>query len=508
MVDVRPPGWGTAVGIGPALGPGVPSWDTDEALSDAQASVGGLWWVGVEPDPPVTWILESVGTGRDAGGHWPAPVTEPTVAMLVCWATVRSMSTAVDAASAHARAEAHTSAGLAGVVLVTMPGRVPREVKRMREHLATLVPRVWTIPWHPSWTVEFDASVPDEQEAPRIAQLRRDVAAVLAAHDLPAAAVAELDIADADADAAPIESTNEPANETLEDEPGVVGSLGEVAVGSPVTHDAIAGAAEDEVDDAGMTVATGSSGPMRGGVVAQAWAGPAVLATLLVLGLVVSVVVGVALLRSGSDTPTRPVAKQGTPSASSTAASSPTPSSPSASPTPKSLPPLGVVARAGTGQIVFRIRVPKRPVWVTVDVDPAARGAKSVRKMFRITGRQSHQTTITGLPAGKARWVVSSRGSRRAEGAVKVRPRPSRDQPPPASSEPSRGDEPRDPPPANDPPPPPQSSPPPASSPPPGGPVDPDDPTGDPGGPTDPDARTLRQASRQPEPVPHRQETA
>lgn len=447
--------------------------------------------MGVEPDPPVTWVRESVGVGRDAGGRWPSPVTEPTVAMLVCWATVRSMSTAVDAASAHARAEAQTSAGLAGVVLVTMPGRVPREVKRMREHLATLVPRVWTIPWHPSWAVEFDASVPDEQEAPRIAQLRRDVAAVLAAHDLPAAAVAEVDIAAGDADAAPTESTNQSANETLEDEPAVDGSLAEAAAGSPITHDAIASEAGDEVSDAGAAVApASSSGPVRGGVVAQAWAGPAVLATLLVLGLVVSVVVGVALLRSDSDTPTRPVAKHGTPStAAPTTAPTPTPGSPSASPTPRSLPQLGVAARAGTGQIVFRIRVPKRPVWVTVDVDPNARGAKSVRKMFRIIERHPYQTAITDLPTGKARWMVSSRGARRAEGVVRVKPRPRGQQAgAPADESPAAQDP--APPPAD---PPPSSQPPreqqPEPSSPPGGPVDPDETSGPPGGPTDPDGR-------------------
>jgi hypothetical protein len=170
--------------MGPAAHGGLLSWDgrPEPAPAALQRSPGGhgLWWVGIgTPAAPVDLLVATVGLGADSRGRWPQPRGTVSVAVLASWATIRGAEIALDAATQHARGELVSDAALAGLVVVELPGKTPREIRRRLDQVESILPAVWRIPWEPAWVT--DRLEDDCVTTAPLGRLRDDLAGVLTA---------------------------------------------------------------------------------------------------------------------------------------------------------------------------------------------------------------------------------------------------------------------------------------------------------------------------------------
>ncbi len=152
----------------------------------------------VPGDVPLVWVGAHGGAGTDTlaallpgslalPGAWPQAGAErpdagdgPPVAVVL---VARTSAACLDAA---ARAATQWAAGvvpgvdLLGLALVPdRPGRLPRELRRLRATVAGGVPRCWTLPWVEEWRRGAPACIGTAPAAHRrlVAELTAEVAA-------------------------------------------------------------------------------------------------------------------------------------------------------------------------------------------------------------------------------------------------------------------------------------------------------------------------------------------
>lgn len=127
----------------------------------------GLWFVGAHGGSGES-TLTSLVPGAAAAGHaWPAAAGRMAPVALVARSNVRGLRAAQAAAQQWAAGLVPSVELLGLVVMSDAPGKLPRELRDLVKVVAGGVPRLWEIPWVPSWRTE---EVPTVTAAQRQAQ--------------------------------------------------------------------------------------------------------------------------------------------------------------------------------------------------------------------------------------------------------------------------------------------------------------------------------------------------
>lgn len=128
------------------------------------------WWLGAHGGAGES-TLAGLAMGSQPTGHaWPIPGDRGTSNRVVVVA--RTNYSGLMAAQRVAREWAAGTTGdvvdLAGLVLIAdAPGRRPKELRQLEQHVAGGYPRLWTMPWVEAWRMgpAFAADMPREYRA-------------------------------------------------------------------------------------------------------------------------------------------------------------------------------------------------------------------------------------------------------------------------------------------------------------------------------------------------------
>jgi hypothetical protein len=113
-----------------------------------------MWWLGAHGGAGES-TLAALALGSQSAGHaWPITDEPGRISPLVV--TARTNYAGLMAAQRVAREWAagltHESVTLTGLVLIAdAPGRRPKELRQLEQHVAGGYPRLWTLPWVEAW---------------------------------------------------------------------------------------------------------------------------------------------------------------------------------------------------------------------------------------------------------------------------------------------------------------------------------------------------------------------
>lgn len=126
-----------------------------------------MWWIGAHGGAGES-TLAALALGSQPAGHaWPMPAERGTLsrATIVARTNYAGLMAAQRVAREWASGSTSGMVELTGLVLVAdAPGRRPKELRQLEQHVAGGYPRLWTLPWVEAWRLgEPDpASVPRE----------------------------------------------------------------------------------------------------------------------------------------------------------------------------------------------------------------------------------------------------------------------------------------------------------------------------------------------------------
>ncbi|MBF4592079.1 DUF6668 family protein [Curtobacterium sp. VKM Ac-1395] len=133
----------------------VPVPESADRLPTRQVYGGAtMWWVGAHGGAGESTLASLVLGSQPAGHAWPIAGERGTVNRVIVLA--RTNFSGLMAAQRVAREWAAGTTGdvvdLAGLVLVAdAPGRRPKELRQLEQHVAGGYPRAWTLPWVEAW---------------------------------------------------------------------------------------------------------------------------------------------------------------------------------------------------------------------------------------------------------------------------------------------------------------------------------------------------------------------
>lgn len=146
----------------------VPVPDRADRLPTRQVYGGAaMWWIGAHGGAGES-TLAALALGSQPAGHaWPMPAERGTLsrATIVARTNYAGLMAAQRVAREWASGSTSGMVELTGLVLVAdAPGRRPKELRQLEQHVAGGYPRLWTLPWVEAWRLgEPDpASVPRE----------------------------------------------------------------------------------------------------------------------------------------------------------------------------------------------------------------------------------------------------------------------------------------------------------------------------------------------------------
>lgn len=113
-----------------------------------------MWWLGAHGGAGESTLASLVIDSRSAGHAWPIPSDPRSQNRIVVVA--RTNYAGLMAAQRVAREWASGTTAdlidLLGLVLVAdAPGRRPKELRQLEQHIAGGYPRLWTLPWVEAW---------------------------------------------------------------------------------------------------------------------------------------------------------------------------------------------------------------------------------------------------------------------------------------------------------------------------------------------------------------------
>lgn len=150
----------TAVPLVPATGPltpqaGVTAPDlVDQLPMRRHGAPARLWMVGVHGGAGESTLAALIPGSQAAGHAWPHLQANSYVATRVVL-VARSNATGLEAArkaATHWASGALTDITLLGLVIVAdAPGRLPKPLRHLADHVAGASPRTWRMPWVEAW---------------------------------------------------------------------------------------------------------------------------------------------------------------------------------------------------------------------------------------------------------------------------------------------------------------------------------------------------------------------
>ena len=124
-----------------------------------------MWWVGAHGGAGES-TLEDLFSGSRAAGHcWPMsePEAEPADVVLVARTHARGLE-AAQLAMRQWAFPGFVEVRLLGLVLIAdAPGRLPRPLRDLADHIKGGAPRTWWVPWVEAWRL---GEPPGPQNAP------------------------------------------------------------------------------------------------------------------------------------------------------------------------------------------------------------------------------------------------------------------------------------------------------------------------------------------------------
>lgn len=157
------PGAGTAGVVGPPLHRRAGVWPGRVLYTPDTGSADPLWWwVGAHGSAGVGALTAVLRCSADAGRCWPsAPWGECPNVVLVARTHLQGLRHAQDLAAQHAAGLVPAGVRLLGLVTVAdAPGRLPTELRRLRDLVAAAVPHAWHLPWMPDWRLSARDTLP------------------------------------------------------------------------------------------------------------------------------------------------------------------------------------------------------------------------------------------------------------------------------------------------------------------------------------------------------------
>ncbi|MBD8586001.1 hypothetical protein IFT90_15705 [Frigoribacterium sp. CFBP 8766] len=113
-----------------------------------------MWWLGAHGGAGETTLSALVQSSQPADHAWPLP-NERGASNRVTIVARTNYAGLMAAQRAAREWAAGTTAGLvdlAGLVLIAdAPGRRPKELRQLEQHIAGGYPRLWTLPWVEAW---------------------------------------------------------------------------------------------------------------------------------------------------------------------------------------------------------------------------------------------------------------------------------------------------------------------------------------------------------------------
>jgi len=129
--------------------------ESADRLPTRQVFTGvSMWWLGAHGGAGETTLSALVQSSQPADHAWPIP-NERGASNRVTVVARTNYAGLMAAQRAAREWAAGTTAGLvdlAGLVLIAdAPGRRPKELRQLEQHVAGGYPRLWTLPWVEAW---------------------------------------------------------------------------------------------------------------------------------------------------------------------------------------------------------------------------------------------------------------------------------------------------------------------------------------------------------------------
>jgi len=113
-----------------------------------------MWWLGAHGGAGES-TLAALALGSQPAAHaWPLPNERGSLvrATIVARTNYAGLMAAQRAAREWAAGTTAGQVELSGLVLITdAPGRRPKELRQLEQHIAGGYPRLWTLPWVEAW---------------------------------------------------------------------------------------------------------------------------------------------------------------------------------------------------------------------------------------------------------------------------------------------------------------------------------------------------------------------
>ncbi|NUS45119.1 MAG: hypothetical protein HOQ24_15700 [Mycobacteriaceae bacterium] len=120
-----------------------------------------VWLLGVHGGAGVSALAHALAPAADCGRKWPAMLNnESPYVVLVARETIAGLTHAHDLLRQHLAGLAGPSELLGLVTVAARPGRVPPEIRRYRDVVASLAGQVWKVNWHEEWTLVEPEKLP------------------------------------------------------------------------------------------------------------------------------------------------------------------------------------------------------------------------------------------------------------------------------------------------------------------------------------------------------------
>jgi hypothetical protein len=113
-----------------------------------------VWWLGVTGGAGESTLANLARGSRAAGHAWPIPETQGSLCrvILVARTNYAGLAAAQRAAIEWASGVLADAVRVDGLVLIPdMPGRIPKELRRLAQVVSGGLPQTWSLPWVDAW---------------------------------------------------------------------------------------------------------------------------------------------------------------------------------------------------------------------------------------------------------------------------------------------------------------------------------------------------------------------
>lgn len=138
--------WPHPVPPGPGMGAPMPLW----------------WWLGAHGGAGVTTLTAMIAPSADSRRMWPSGLPEQSGAVvLVCRTHAEGLERARDLISQFTARMVPPSLRLLGLATVAdAPGRLPKDLRRLRDLVSSGAQRAWHLPWVEEWRAARTPQLP------------------------------------------------------------------------------------------------------------------------------------------------------------------------------------------------------------------------------------------------------------------------------------------------------------------------------------------------------------